>query len=108
LAARQSLASPGLAVTALTMDTHAMTLRFGAHRWGLLPDRQALLAWRSQPADAVEGLWLGFAPRAAERRSLGRTAMGGTTIWLSGAPPPRPPLPRGWRASGTSGSLVAG
>jgi competence protein ComEC len=108
LAARQSLASPGLAVTALTMDTHALTLRFGAHRWGLLPDRQALLAWRSQPAEAVEGLWLGFAPRAGERRALERTTPGGPTIWLSGAPPPRPPLPRGWRASGTSGSLVAG
>ena len=113
LAAGQSLASPGLAVTALTMDSHALTLRFGPHRWALLPDRQALLAWRDRPPGSLEGLWLGFAPRSGERRvlarSLGGRPSGGAQVWLSGpAPPPRPPLPRGWRASGTSGSLVAG
>ena len=60
LAARQSLASPGLAVTALTMDSHALTLRYGRHRWLLLPDRQSLHAWRAQPPEPLQGLWLGF------------------------------------------------
>ena len=112
LAAGQSLASPGLAVTALTMDSQALTLRFGQHLWGLLPDRQALLAWRERPAEGLDGLWLGFAPRAGERRALARSlrgrAAGAMPVWLSGPAPPRLPLPGGWRASGTSGSLVSG
>ena len=105
LAAGQSLSSPGLAVTAQTMDSHALVLRFGARRWALLPDRQALWAWRDRPGPPTEGLWLGFRPRPAERRWLG-SAAARARVWLSGAV--RSPLPPGWRASGQSGSLVDG
>ena len=105
LAAGQSLSSPGLAVTAQTMDSHALVLRFGARRWALLPDRQALWAWRDRPGPPTEGLWLGFRPRPAERRWLGPAAAR-ARVWLSGAV--RTPLPPGWRASGQSGSLVDG
>jgi competence protein ComEC len=64
LAAGQSLASPGLTLTALSMDSHAFSLRFGARHWQLLPDRQALWAWRERVAaggaSPADGLWLGF------------------------------------------------
>jgi competence protein ComEC len=112
LAAGQSLASPGLAVTALSMDSHALTLRFGARHWQLLPDRQALWAWRdrhrSEGAEAVDGLWLGFQPRSGERRSLAADRGAPGLVWLSGEPSRSRPLPPGWRASGASGFLVEG
>jgi competence protein ComEC len=106
LAAGQSLASPGLAVTAQTMDSHALVLRFGARRWALLPDRQALWAWGDRARPPTHGYWLGFRPRPLERRSFGPAAASGARVWVSGAP--RTPLPPGWRASGQSGSLVDG
>jgi competence protein ComEC len=107
LAAGQSLSSPGLAVTALSMDSHALRLRYGARRWQLLPDRQALWSWRDRAGtvaeEPVNGLWLGFLPRVAERRDLGPGP-----VWLSGVPARSAPLPPGWRASGASGFLVEG
>jgi competence protein ComEC len=108
LAAGESLASPGLAATALSMDSHALSLRFGARHWQLLPDRQALWAWRDRPqgADSLDGLWLGFQPRARERRSLAAGPGSPERVWLSGEP--ARPLPPRWRASGASGSLVDG
>jgi competence protein ComEC len=110
LAAGESLASPGLAVTALSMDSHALSLRFGARHWQLLPDRQALWAWRDRApgaaAESLDGLWLGFQPRPGERRSLAAGSVSPDQVWLSGAPVRR--LPPRWRASGDSGSLVDG
>jgi competence protein ComEC len=106
LQAGQGLASPGLAVEALSMDSHALTLTLAGRQWLLLPDRQALWAWQSQPRVPGDGLWLGFPPRAHERRRLLTHSPG--RVWLSGAAPPRQPLPPGWSASGESGSLVAG
>jgi competence protein ComEC len=118
LAAGQSLASPGLAVTALSMDSHALSLHFGSRHWQLLPDRQALWSWRDRargrggrragkPA-RVDGLWLGFQTRASERRRLGTSGATPERVWLSGAPARSLPLPPGWRVSGASGSLVDG
>jgi competence protein ComEC len=108
----QRLASPGLAVEALSMDSHALVLTMAARRWLLLPDRQALWAWQAQaPAreqrpTPEDGLWLGFAPRTRELHRL--LAGSPPRVWLSGAVPPGQPLPPGWSASGVSGSLVAG
>ncbi len=107
----QRLASPGLAVAALSPDSQALRLEVGSRRWWLLPDRQAFWAWERQgPAAAgaagSSGLWLGFAPRPAERQRL--QARGAPRlVWWSGAPPAHGPLPPGWRASGASGSLLA-
>jgi competence protein ComEC len=112
LAAGQSLASPGLTVTALSMDSHALSLRFGARHWQLLPDRQALWAWRDRAgaggAAPLDGLWLGFNPRFGERRSLAADRGAPGLVWLSGEPSRSRPLPPGWRASGASGFLVEG
>ncbi|WP_216900948.1 ComEC/Rec2 family competence protein [Synechococcus sp. CCY 9618] len=108
LAAGQRLESRGLAVEALAMDSHALRLHLGPWRWQLLPDRQSLVSWRSGTSRGVRGdeaLWLGFVPRAAERRAL--LAHGPRQVWLSGAEPAGPPLPHGWRASGPSGALTA-
>ncbi len=112
LAAHQTLASAGLAVTALSMDSHALQLRFGGRSWLLLPDRQALWAVRQQagrdrPLPAFDGLWLGFQPRPSERSAL-LSAPAPPQVWLSGAAPRSSPLPAGWRSSGTSGHLVEG
>jgi competence protein ComEC len=111
-AAGQSLASPGLTVTALSMDSHALSLRFGARHWQLLPDRQALWAWRDRAgaggAAPLDGLWLGFNPRFGERRSLAADRGAPGLVWLSGEPSRSRPLPPGWRASGASGFLVEG
>ncbi len=104
LAAGQRLASPGLAVQALTMDSHALRLQLGRRHWLLLPDRQSLGRWRSGGPDAAgERVWLGFWPRPAEHRALVARRPG--RVWLSGAPPARASLPHGWRASGVSGTL---
>ena len=114
LAAGQRLASRGLAVEALAMDSHALRLHLGRQRWLLLPDRQSLASWRSdQPAptagaasgSAAESVWLGFRPRPADHRAL--LAQGPRQVWLSGAIPAGAPLPQGWRASGASGALAA-
>jgi competence protein ComEC len=102
LAAGQRLASRGLAVEALSMDSHALLLEVGRSRWTLLPDRQALWAWQERRSPAVERLWLGFLPRASERRRL--IAAGAARVWLSGAHRGEA-LPRGWRASGSRGWL---
>ena len=104
LAAGQRLASPGLAVEALTMDSHALRLQLGRRHWLLLPDRQSLGRWRSGgPEAAGERVWLGFWPRPGEHRALLARRPG--RVWLSGALPDRASLPPGWRASGVSGTL---
>ena len=69
----QRLISPGLAVEALAHDSQALLLAAGRLRWGLLPDRQAWWSWRDQAAarrQRLDGLWLGFQPKPAERRAL--------------------------------------
>jgi competence protein ComEC len=110
LQAGERLASPGLAVEALSMDSHALTLTLAGRQWLLLPDRQALWAWQAQAQAQArtpgDGLWLGFAPRTRELHRL--LAGSPRRVWLSGAVPPGQPLPPGWSASGASGSLVAG
>jgi competence protein ComEC len=106
LARGQRLASRGLAVEALAMDSHALHLHLGNRRWLLLPDRQSLGTWRSRGQErAEEAVWLGFPPRPAEHRWL--RAQGPRQVWLSGPAPAGPPLPGGWRASGPSGALTA-
>ena len=87
------------------MDSHALRLQLGRHRWLLLPDRQAQTTWRLGRPAAAEGVWLGVRPRPAERRAL--LEHGPPRVWLSGALPAGAPLPRGWRASGASGALTA-
>jgi competence protein ComEC len=112
LRAGERLSSPGLAVEALSMDSHALTLSLAGRRWLLLPDRQALWAWQAkapapgQQRTPEDGLWLGFAPRTRELQRLLASSPG--RVWLSGAAPPGQPLPPNWSASGTSGFLVAG
>jgi competence protein ComEC len=110
LAAGQRLASRGLVVEALAMDSHALRLQLGRQRWLLLPDRQSLASWRSgppaaSPGTAAESVWLGFRPRADESRAL--LAHGPRQLWLSGPGPASAPLPKGWRASGSNGALTA-
>lgn len=106
LAAGQRLASQGLAVEALAMDSHALRLQLGRQRWLLLPDRQSLASWRSgHPVAAAEAVWVGVRPRPAERRAL--LERGPPRVWISGSGPAGTPLPRGWRASGASGALTA-
>ena len=106
LAAGERLESPGLAVQALTQDSHALHLELGSQRWLLLPDRQALQAWQDLDETPPQGVWLGFQPRPQERRALQRRGSSGGWRWISGSgrggalPPP-------WRASGDSGSLQA-
>ncbi|MEA5444125.1 ComEC/Rec2 family competence protein, partial [Cyanobium gracile] len=114
LAAGQRLASRGLAVQALAMDSHALRLQLGRQRWLLLPDRQSLASWRvGQTATAAktsagtvaESVWLGVRPRPADHRAL--LALGPRQVWLSGPGLTGAPLPRGWQASGRSGALTA-
>ncbi len=107
LAAGQGLASPGLAVEALSMDSHALLLRLGRRAWLLLPDRQALQAWRDHPRPRPDGVWLGFRPGARERRRWQASAELPARVWLSGAPPGGERLPSSWSTSGASGSLLA-
>ena len=83
LAPGQRLASPGLAVTALAADSQALLLRCGRLAWALLPDRQALWSWRRLPPQPVQGLWLAFQPRQAERQALPRLGPG--RLWISAA-----------------------
>jgi competence protein ComEC len=101
----QRLASPGLSAAPVAIESRAIQLQLGRWRWLLLPDRQALWAWR-QPSvlrGRIDGVWLGFAPSARERRHL--KELGAKRLWLSGAIPAG--LPAAWAASGPSGYLQA-
>jgi competence protein ComEC len=104
LAAGERLESPGLAVQALTQDSHALQLELGRQRWLLLPDRQALQAWRQLVETPPRGVWLGFMPRPEERRALETGGRSAGWRWISGAMR-QGSLPSPWRASGDSGSL---
>ncbi len=98
----QRLASPGLEAHPLSIESRGVQLQLGQRRWLLLPDPQALWAWRDQPpGPRLDGVWLGFRPRSSERRWLAASGLG--PIWLSGVAPSE--SPPGWRASGRSGSL---
>jgi len=111
----QRLVSPGLSAAPLAIESRAMQLQLGRWRWLLLPDRQALWAWQQHTNDdpepsrlgelsgSIDGVWLGFAPSARERRQL--QAIGAKRMWLSGATPPG--WPTSWAASGPSGYLQA-
>ena len=83
----QHLASPGLAATALSSDSHALALQLGGRRWLLLPDRQALRAWQADAAPLARGtgLWLGVRPGRGDRAELERQVRG--PLWISGRPP---------------------
>ena len=101
----QRLASPGLSAAPVAIESRAIQLQLGRWRWLLLPDRQALWAWR-QPSvlrGRLDGVWLGFTPSARERRHL--KELGAKRLWLSGAIPAG--LPAAWAASGPSGYLQA-
>ena len=106
LAAGERLHSPGLAVQALTMDSHALDLRLGRQRWLLLPDRQAHQAWRHLGLQAPQGVWLGFRPAEGERMGLQRSSVALRWGWWSGSAGGRGLEPP-WHASGDSGSLLA-
>jgi len=108
----QTLASPGLPAAPVAIESRAMQLQLGRMRWLLLPDRQALWAWRDQQSPSptrhgkpasFDGIWLGFRPSGRERAQL--DSLGAGRIWLSGPAPGR--WPAGWSASGASGSLLA-
>ena len=103
----QQLASPGLAATALSADSHALALEVGGRPWLLLPDRQALLAWQGGAvaefsASTPPGLWLGFRPRPREAAWLRSRSL--AQVWLS-AGTPVPASPHHWRVTGESGFL---
>jgi competence protein ComEC len=105
LLAGQRLASPGLAVTALSNDSHALELQLGRQNWRLYPDRQALAAdrQRGKPAQ-TGGVWLGFRPRRSDQAWL--RAQAPEALWISGARPRTSSgWPRRWRSSGASGFL---
>ena len=108
----QRLASPGLSAAPVAIESRAIQLQLGRWRWLLLPDRQALWAWRQLAADGsepsvlrglIDGVWLGFATSARERRQL--KELGAKQMWLSGPTPAG--LPAAWAASGPSGYLQA-
>jgi competence protein ComEC len=103
----QRLESRGLQLAPLTASSAAHVLTVGRHAWLLLPDRQSLWAWQQQAAASssmlppdLAGLWLGFAPRQTEWRTL--EAAGAERRWVSGD---WPAPAAGWRASGASGFL---
>ncbi|MFQ6537617.1 MULTISPECIES: ComEC/Rec2 family competence protein [Aphanothece] len=101
----QRLHSPGLSAEALSLDSRAIRLGVGGRPWLLLPDRQALWAWRDQPgAGRAEGIWLGFVPRRSEGHWLHATGV--APVWLSGNRSTQ--LPAAWHASGASGWLERG
>jgi competence protein ComEC len=106
LASGQFLASPGLVARALTPDSQALELRFGAARWLLLPNRQALWSWRQRTERLDGSAWLGFRPRPEERRLL--RDQGARRVWLSGPIGRRPwAVDPGWRFSGERGHLIS-
>ncbi len=100
----QWLGSPGLVAEPLSADSRAISLVLGQRRWLLLPDRQALRAWRATEAKAWDGIWLGVLPRRPERQAV--TAASRGAIWLSGGGPAD--APPGWSASGPRGWLQQG
>lgn len=106
LAAGERLESPGLAVQALSQDSHALRLELGRQRWLLLPDRQALQAWQQRAEPPPQGVWLGFQPRPRERMALQAGEGGAGWRWISG-PVRTGSLPSPWLASGDSGWLQA-
>ena len=96
----QKLASAGLAAGPISLESRAISLEVGGHRWLLLPDPQALWSWREGPPLAPPaGVWLGFRPRSRERHWLSRQAV--PHRWQSGQAPP------GWRGTGAAGWLQA-
>ncbi len=107
LAAGERLTSTGLEVRALSMDSHGLMLQVGGHQWLLLPDRQALWAWRHSGERRPEAVWLGFRPRPVDQRQLQQAGPPPRWLWWSGptggAGSPTPP----WQATGSSGSLLA-
>jgi competence protein ComEC len=103
----ESLSSEGLAVQALSADSHALELRLGRQRWTLLPDRQAQWAWRGREQQAPERLWLGFQPHRGETARWQRQRPSPQAVWVSGAGPERRDWPPGWQATGRSGFLEA-
>jgi competence protein ComEC len=106
LASGQFLASPGLVARALTPDSQALELRFGAARWLLLPNRQALWSWRQRGDRASERVWLGFRPGPGERRLLQQ--QGARQVWLSGTMGrSRWSLGSGWHFTGERGHLIS-
>ncbi len=105
----QTLASPGLQAAPVAIESRAMQLQLGGMRWLLLPDRQALWAWREQVGQRIggharlDGIWVGFRPSGRERAQL--RALQSQWLWLSGPAPAG--WPGAWSASGASGSLLA-
>ncbi len=98
----QRLRSPGLGAEPLGPTSRGLRLAVGERHWVLLPDPQALWAWRDLPDHPrPDGLWLGFRPRPGEQPWLSSRAP--QQVWVSGER--RPHWPAGWRASGASGSL---
>ena len=96
----QRLASAGLAVMALGVETRGVQLQVGPHHWLLLPDPQALWSWRqAEPRRALQGVWLGFQPRPRDRLWLQQQSLG--RVWLSGR------AVEGWAGTGPSGWLQA-
>ena len=107
LGAGERLASPGLEVQALSMDSHGLTLQVGRRQWLLLPDRQALWAWRNSGQRRPEAVWLGFRPRPQDQKHLQLAGPPPRWLWWSGpASDGRSPMPP-WQATGSSGSLLA-
>jgi competence protein ComEC len=103
----QRLVAGRLQAEPLGIASRGLRLQLGNWRWLLLPDPQDLWAWRQQQASqpkklAPQGIWLGFAPAAADRVWLRRQP---GVLWFSGEP--RRSWPAHWRASGASGSLEA-
>lgn len=89
----QRLTSPQLSVSPLAIDSRALLLESGHHRWALLPDRQAWWSWRERrPRGRLDGLWLGFPPSRTERRQLPGLPPG--RLWITAAG-----SGSGWRAS---------
>jgi len=102
----QKLASEGLSAEPVAIESRAMELQLGRWRWLLLPDRQALWAWREHMSPGkshFNGVWLGFRPSQWERSQLQR--LGAERVWLSGVLSSG--WPETWAASGPSGSLQA-
>jgi competence protein ComEC len=98
----QRLASPGLSAEPFAAASRGLQLVVGGRRWLLLPDPQDLWTWQEEQLPLrADGVWLGFRPRARERRWLLEQAP--AQVWVSGEA--SADFPSGWRASGGSGSL---
>jgi competence protein ComEC len=98
----QRLASAGLSAEPFASASRGLQLAVGRRRWLLLPDPQDLWSWQEEQVPLqADGVWLGFRPRARERRWL--QAQAPPRVWISGEASGE--LPASWRASGGSGSL---